>query len=1157
MKRIYIKLSAKEIIELASELIKNNDYSNLEALEYEIGFRQRAAKKLAPTLETIKRALKDKTTNSTPPLRQGKPSSSPKRAPKTKPTSEPANNEKIEQASLDLDEEEIDLKEFSDAQEEEKGPSTIGIHRIRPSGSSLIDTPQSWEPKPKFSGIRGISKEELDGASWARKFYFALDDFIWEIKKSGGGKSLEVMPGKLIEGNNEEGGSYIYLFTVNTSVEDIFENAKVTLRIDNTKAEGRISAINLGKNVSIAISTDQYLGDRTGKGRVIVDNTANYEALKERIGAEVGLTKTKTKDKEGISKSGIGLNFELAEKLMSNSFETTEDSFRSINTILNKSQKEFINKAFQHNISFLWGPPGTGKTQTLSALIEELCNRNERTLICSNTNMAVDQVILKFAKEEDNIHVNQGKVIRLGKVHNDDLKTNYFEKVTIDGIAERRGSELNAKKNKIMSEREALQDENEELLRIDSSFIQLDNLKKEQQQLKNAFKTEQSYAKSKRDQMSDLKNEEDNLYEKYEERKNGGGGLRGFFGRTPDQLLSDIKSIQAKSSQLDRQIDSHRIKIKSIMSQNEPLTEKIEGLNGQLSAYSRSQISDRAIKVQDKIKSFSLEIQELEQKIEEIKQVVIDEAIVIGTTLAKTHLKASDLGTYDNVIVDEASMGLLPEIYIASSLSKKRIIISGDFSQLSPICSSKNESIKDILGANIFEVSGIAESARNKVSQGPSNLSMLETQYRMHQDICDLISPFMYNDRLKTDFSKDDGFGVDGILKSSRLTIIDTSTMMPFSSQTNTGSKDNPLNALVARNLSKNLVESNPNFTIGYCTPFAAQRKIFNAISDEKLKEKIQAGTVHSYQGDEKDILIYDTVEAISNNKSLGWFLIATHQNAEGAKLLNVAISRAKKHLVFIADLSTLDKKLPNNSFLRNVLYQCQTKGLVLDGRRVVDLETISKELSKANFQPSMVDIDLPNSAMVSEDQFFPLLYADIANAKEAIIIYSGFFTTKRIDEMLPILQKVMSKGVVVRFVIPSNETNGSFGKQQPQECERTVIAIRQKGIVVDQRARLHQKAVVIDSDIAWCGSLNPLSYAGKTLESMWTNREKGIGLQMAESLSLKITSKRTLMKDWAKAENPTCPECNKPTIYRKGPYGEYFTCEDNSCNGKVSSKRY
>ena len=56
MKRPYIKLKAPKIIELAPQLIKKNDYSNLEALEYEIGFRKKAAKKLAPTLEAIKKA---------------------------------------------------------------------------------------------------------------------------------------------------------------------------------------------------------------------------------------------------------------------------------------------------------------------------------------------------------------------------------------------------------------------------------------------------------------------------------------------------------------------------------------------------------------------------------------------------------------------------------------------------------------------------------------------------------------------------------------------------------------------------------------------------------------------------------------------------------------------------------------------------------------------------------------------------------------------------------------------------------------------------------------------------------------------------------------------------------------------------------------------
>ena len=82
---------------------------------------------------------------------------------------------------------------------------------------------------------------------------------------------------------------------------------------------------------------------------------------------------------------------------------------------------------------------------------------------------------------------------------------------------------------------------------------------------------------------------------------------------------------------------------------------------------------------------------------------------------------------------------------------------------------------------------------------------------------------------------------------------------------------------------------------------------------------------------------------------------------------------------------------------------------------------------------------------------------------------------------------------------MPSNETNGSFGRSQPEACEKAIKRIRQVGIVVDQRVRLHQKAVLIDSDIVWHGSLNPLSYAGKTLESMMTCRENGVALQFTE----------------------------------------------------------
>ena len=89
---------------------------------------------------------------------------------------------------------------------------------------------------------------------------------------------------------------------------------------------------------------------------------------------------------------------------------------------------------------------------------------------------------------------------------------------------------------------------------------------------------------------------------------------------------------------------------------------------------------------------------------------------------------------------------------------------------------------------------------------------------------------------------------------------------MPFSSITNTGSKINPLNALVARNLIKELNISDPDFDIGYCVPFKSQSKLLKAITSKDLLDNISAGTVHSFQGNEKDIIIYDTVEAISNN---------------------------------------------------------------------------------------------------------------------------------------------------------------------------------------------------------------------------------------------------------------------------------------------------
>jgi superfamily II DNA or RNA helicase len=91
-------------------------------------------------------------------------------------------------------------------------------------------------------------------------------------------------------------------------------------------------------------------------------------------------------------------------------------------------------------VTYLWGPPGTGKTTTLSALIQELFARGKRVLICSNTNRAVDQVLLNLCRTLGTDHeaMETGKILRLGRIAHDQLRQEYAEYITLEGIVERR-----------------------------------------------------------------------------------------------------------------------------------------------------------------------------------------------------------------------------------------------------------------------------------------------------------------------------------------------------------------------------------------------------------------------------------------------------------------------------------------------------------------------------------------------------------------------------------------------------------------------------------------------------------------------------------------------------------------------------------------------
>lgn len=64
----------------------------------------------------------------------------------------------------------------------------------------------------------------------------------------------------------------------------------------------------------------------------------------------------------------------------------------------NASQKQAIEKALQNRISFIEGPPGTGKTTTIINIIANLLYRNKKIVVVSKNNSAIDNIAEKFDK---------------------------------------------------------------------------------------------------------------------------------------------------------------------------------------------------------------------------------------------------------------------------------------------------------------------------------------------------------------------------------------------------------------------------------------------------------------------------------------------------------------------------------------------------------------------------------------------------------------------------------------------------------------------------------------------------------------------------------------------------------------------------------------
>lgn len=265
---------------------------------------------------------------------------------------------------------------------------------------------------------------------------------------------------------------------------------------------------------------------------------------------------------------------------------------------------------------------------------------------------------------------------------------------------------------------------------------------------------------------------------------------------------------------------------------------------------------------------------------------------------------------YKTVFIDEAAQALEPACWIPI-LRTDRVVLAGDHHQLPPTVKSF-EAGKAGLSKTLFE---------KCIQHHPQTAVMLQTQYRMHEDIMRFSANYFYENKLLADASVATALLEPGMLP---FDFIDTAGCGFAEAQDpETLSRYNEEEAqFLIKQVEKLILHVGVeqwNFSIGIITPYSAQveRLIKLAEQSEELSTLaafITINTVDAFQGQERDVIAISLVR--SNEKSEVGFL-------GDIRRVNVAMTRARKKLIMLGDSATLG----SHPFYLELLTYVQEKG--------------------------------------------------------------------------------------------------------------------------------------------------------------------------------------------------------------------------------------
>ena len=532
-----------------------------------------------------------------------------------------------------------------------------------------------------------------------------------------------------------------------------------------------------------------------------------------------------------------------------------------------EQQKEAVHKILNSSMSYVWGAPGTGKTQfVLATAIIAHIKKGHRVAIIAPTNNSLEQVlrgILKVLSSDDPNHeyiTPEKDIIRLG------VPTHSF-----------------LKEYKEICENKAI---SKEIAAIDKALKNLDQVQ--------------------------LASTVNFIFETID-------SIKKILRELPD--TRDLNVIENKNEDLDAYIDSIRNMLDNYDSFKELLNDvthrniasKIGFIESEMAAVDKSRLSnekygsmdddeideERARLTEERQK---LSMQETNNRIGTVKIMAMTPYIMMSRR--RVLFDTNGIVDVDHIFIDEVGYSNLIQT-LPVFMCGPPVSMLGDHMQLPPVCELEREMLIDfydranddgymkygfiwdqpILNLESYFSKAIEECAEEYINEAEPEFNEivrcdLTESHRFNDNLAKILDECVYKNGIR-------GSGADPI----ELICIDIVNNKP---------RDKRANVEEANAIERFLEKEEGNLgEFAILTPYRDQRMLI----ERKCKgHKDDVMTIHSSQGREWDTIIISICDDDGTNRPIPLRFTSSIDGYGGLKVMNTAVSRAKKRIVLVCN---------------------------------------------------------------------------------------------------------------------------------------------------------------------------------------------------------------------------------------------------------------